>query len=85
MPTLGIRFDNGPKLHPFEVVGDVFAPDTRVVVQSRRGPEIGTVRTTSKTAPRGEAIGKVLRAATPEDLEQQTELEATANDGFVLE
>ena len=80
MPTLGIRFDNGPKLHPFEVGGEVFAPDTRVVVQSRRGPEIGTVRTTSKTAPRGEAIGKILRAATPEDLEHQIELEATAND-----
>jgi cell fate regulator YaaT (PSP1 superfamily) len=80
MRTQGIRFDNGPKLHPFDVREQAFALETRVVVQSRRGLEIGTVRSSFDNAPRGASAGTVLRVATPEDLERAAELEAEAND-----
>ncbi len=80
MRTQGIRFDNGPKLHPFDVSTQAFALETRVVVQSRRGLEIGTVRSTFDNAPKGSSAGSVVRIATPEDLERSNELEAEAND-----
>lgn len=80
MRTQGIRFDNGPKLHPFDVPSDAFPADARVVVQSRRGLELGTVRSGVQNAPRGASAGTVLRVATPEDLERAAELEAEAND-----
>ena len=80
MRTQGIRFDNGPKLHPFDVPSEAFALQSRVVVQSRRGLELGTVRSGTHNAPRGASAGTVLRVATPEDLERATELEAQADD-----
>lgn len=79
MPSQGIRFDNGPKLHPF-IVPEILPVDTRVVVQSRRGLEIGTVRSTPEKNPGGQSAGTVLRVATSEDLERAAELEADAND-----
>ena len=80
MRTQGIRFDNGPKLHPFEIGPDPYPVDTRVVVQSRRGPELATVRSGPRDPEGHPPLGNVLRAATPEDLEAGERLTAEAND-----
>ncbi|NJK45188.1 MAG: hypothetical protein HC933_13715 [Pleurocapsa sp. SU_196_0] len=43
MRTQAIRFDNGPKLYPFKT-DTAYVVDTRVVVNSRRGLELATIR-----------------------------------------
>lgn len=74
-----VRFDHSPKLHsmstdaPFEV-------GARVVVQSRRGPELARVRSGAESAPEVGRFGLILREATPEDLARWEELEREAED-----
>lgn len=80
MRTQGIRFDNGPKLHPFEIGTDPYPVDARVVVQSRRGPELATVRSGPRDPEGHPPLGSVLREATPEDLAAAERLAAEAND-----
>lgn len=67
MRTQGIRFENGPKIHTFEIQAGAFPINTQVVVQSKRGLEVGIVRTDAQrteTAP----DGFVRRTATPDDV-----------------
>lgn len=42
---IGVRFDNGPKIHYLEVPSQVPEPGARCVVSTRRGLELGLVRT----------------------------------------
>ncbi len=76
--TIGVRFDNGPKLHYMEPPREVPEVGARCVVNTRRGLEVALVR----TSPRGDAkpSGKVVRVAHPKDLETYRALEAKADD-----
>ena len=42
---IGVRFDNGPKLHYLEVPTQAPEVGARCVVSTRRGLELGLVRT----------------------------------------
>jgi cell fate regulator YaaT (PSP1 superfamily) len=79
MTTQGIRFDNGPKLYAFENPLLEISVDARVVVQSRRGLEVATVRT-KDNSPQAVTAGRIERIATPEDLAEHAKLEVEAND-----
>jgi cell fate regulator YaaT (PSP1 superfamily) len=78
MPTQSIRFDNGPKLYPFKTEFE-FPLNTRVVVNSRRGLEVATVRDTARG--NSEHVGgEILREALSEDVQRWQKLESDAND-----
>jgi cell fate regulator YaaT (PSP1 superfamily) len=76
--SIGVKFENGPKIHYLEVPGEVPAPGTRCVVSTRRGLELALVRTgvTEKARP----SGQVLRTASQADLEQFRLLGERAED-----
>nr|WP_245557584.1 stage 0 sporulation family protein [Deinococcus peraridilitoris] len=57
-----------------------FCVDTRVVVHSRRGPEIARVRTEAELSPGAQQVGTIVRQATSEDLERWEELGREAED-----
>ncbi len=78
MPTQAIRFDNGPKLQAFTLRGDTMPIDSQVVVRSKRGLEIGTVRGQPNTnqTPQGE----ILHLANPDELLRWEKLQTEAND-----
>jgi cell fate regulator YaaT (PSP1 superfamily) len=78
MRTQAIRFDNGPKLYPFKTDTE-YVVDTRVVVNSRRGLELATVRDGIKGTVET-AAGEILRVATTQDVERGAKLEVEAND-----
>jgi cell fate regulator YaaT (PSP1 superfamily) len=78
MRTQAIRFDNGPKLYPFKT-DTAYVVDTRVVVNSRRGLELATIRDGIKDS-HDHAAGEVLRVATAQDVERAQKLEVEAND-----
>ncbi|MDR9391091.1 MAG: regulatory iron-sulfur-containing complex subunit RicT [Trueperaceae bacterium] len=78
---IGVRFDNGPKIHWMDASGvaDAAPPvGTRCIVRSRRGVEVGTVRTEPR--PRERSAGEVLRAAHDEDLARAQRLAQKAED-----
>ena len=75
---IGVRFDNGPKVHYVEVPTQ--APDvgTRCVVSTRRGLELGLVRTTVCNSSR--PSGHFVRTAQPDDLAKFDELKEKAEE-----
>ncbi len=78
MRTQGIRFENGPKLHPFVITDEPFIINSKVVVQSPRGLEIGIVRSAER--PSEESYGEVVRLANPDDLHIWDELGKRAHE-----
>jgi cell fate regulator YaaT (PSP1 superfamily) len=78
LASVGVKFENGPKIHYLEVPGDVPKPGTHCVVSTRRGLELALVRTgvTHKARP----SGQVLREASESDLEQVAALRERAED-----
>ena len=76
--TIGVRFENGPKLHYMELPQQIPEVGTRCVVNTRRGLEVALVR----TAPRDDArpSGHVVRVARSDDLETHHALDAKADD-----
>ncbi len=75
---IAIRLNQGPKLTWFTAPADPPPKDAAVVVQTKRGLEIGTVR--SDVMPRDPARGEFVRVAESDDLRQQEALDAKAND-----
>jgi cell fate regulator YaaT (PSP1 superfamily) len=73
---IGVRFDNGPKLHYMEAPPSPPAIGTRCVVSTRRGLELGLVRTTVIDHPK--PSGHYVREALPDDLEQYEALRSQA-------
>jgi cell fate regulator YaaT (PSP1 superfamily) len=69
---IGVKFDNGPKLHYVQAPPEVPERGDRCVVSTRRGLEIGVVRTDVRQHQR--PAGHVVRSALPGDLERQREL-----------
>ncbi len=78
MRTQAIRFDNGPKLYAMKTDTE-YAIDSRVVIRSKRGPELATVRDIIRYNKDGVG-GEILRVATSDDLGTWARLEEEAND-----
>lgn len=69
MPTcIGVKFNNGPKIHYIEVENVTPVVGTTIVAQTRRGLELALVRTNPTEVDR--CHGMFERIATPEDIEQ---------------
>ena len=73
---IGIRFRNAGKIYYFAPNGITAVPNQKVIVQTVRGMEIGTVVLGNKEIDESETIkdlSPVLRAATEEDLKRDAE------------
>ena len=75
---IGVRFDNGPKLHFLEVPVEAPAVGTRCVVSTRRGLELGLVRT--KVCSSAQPSGHFVRVAQPDDLARYERLKEKAEE-----
>lgn len=75
---IGVKFDNGPKIHYMEAPPSPPAVDTLCVVSTRRGLELGKVRTEVVDHPK--PSGHYVRDALPDDLERYEELKTRAED-----
>jgi len=75
---IGVKFENGPKIHFMEVPPSAPDPGTRCVVTTRRGLEIGLVRTNVREVSKPH--GHYVRAAQPDDLQRHEELRQKAED-----
>ena len=75
---VGVRFDNGPKLHYVEVPPSPPEVGMRCVVSTRRGLELGLVRTEPREAK--SPTGHYVREAQADDLERFEALKAKAEE-----
>lgn len=75
---IGVKYDNGPKIHWVAAPDEAPKPGERCVVRSRRGLEVGLVRTEPR--PRDRSSGDVVRTATDEDLATHQHLAQRAED-----
>ena len=76
--AIGVTFDNGPKLHFVESPPTPPPVGAHCVVTTRRGLEVGLVRTTPRREDR--TVGHLLRVADDLDLEAHERLRAKADD-----
>jgi len=78
--TVGVRFPNGPRIHYVQLPGGAEEPerDSRWLVRTRRGPELGLVRTGVKRDRK--AAGRLLRPADDADFEQEAHLQQKAEE-----
>jgi cell fate regulator YaaT (PSP1 superfamily) len=65
--SIAVKFDNGPKLHYMELTTEPPVIGSKVILNTRRGSEVGVVRTEPKE--HAKPIGSVVREATSDDLE----------------
>lgn len=75
---IAIRLNQGPKLTWFQAPVEPPPLDAAVVVETKRGLEIGTVR--SGVKERDPARGEFVRVAQVEDVHRQASLDEKAND-----
>ncbi|MEE9202473.1 MAG: regulatory iron-sulfur-containing complex subunit RicT [Dehalococcoidia bacterium] len=66
--VVGVRFRRTGRIYSFKALDEVVVGD-EVVVQTERGPELGTVVTPPTERENGESLRPVLRRATEEDRE----------------
>lgn len=79
MPScIGIKFENGPKIHYLEAPPEAPPLGARCVVVTRRGLELGTVRTGVREGER--PVGHVVREADEDDLAAHANLRSRAED-----
>lgn len=76
--SIGIKFDNGPQIHWVPAPTDPPARNARCVVRTRRGLELGRVR--SDVMARDRLAGEFVRVATEEDLATAQHLAQRAED-----
>ncbi len=75
---IGVKFDNGPKIHYMEAPPSPPEVGRRCVVSTRRGLEVGRVRTTPREI--GKPSGHYVRDTLPEDEQHYEELKRKAED-----
>ncbi|MEJ2356767.1 MAG: PSP1 C-terminal domain-containing protein [Deinococcales bacterium] len=75
---IGVKFDNGPKIHYMEAPPSAPAVGTRCVVSTRRGLELGRVRTEPRDVAKPH--GHYVRDALDDDLQRHQELLSRADD-----
>lgn len=73
---IGVRFENGPKLHYVEMPVDPPPLNSSCVVSTRRGLELGTVRTLVRD--HAHPNGYFVRTALPDDLSSYEALKTRA-------
>jgi cell fate regulator YaaT (PSP1 superfamily) len=73
-----VKFDNGPKIHYMEAPPTPPQVGTRCVVSTRRGLELGRVRTEPRDVSK--AHGHYVRDALQDDLQRYEELQRRADD-----
>ena len=71
MECVGVRFAHSPKIVDYKVTQPAPPVDSWVVVRTGRGLELARVRTEPHL---GNAVGEVVRIATPEDLDKHARL-----------
>ena len=76
--AVGVTFDNGPKLHYVEAPPTPPPVGVHCVVTTRRGLEVGRVRTEPR--PQERTVGHLLRVADSVDLETHDRLRDKAED-----
>lgn len=75
---VGVRFDNGPKIHYLEVPSQAPEPGVRCVVSTRRGLELGLVRTSVREVEG--ASGHFVRVAQDDDVTTYDRLRERADE-----
>jgi len=75
---IGVKFDNGPKIHYMEAPPTPPRVGTRCVVSTRRGLELGRVRTEPRDVAK--ANGHYVRDALEDDVQRYDELRRRADD-----
>lgn len=75
---IGVKFDNGPKIHYFEAPPTAPEVGSRCVVVTRRGLELGRVRTAVREVDKPQ--GHFVRNASSEDLQRYDDLKGKADD-----
>lgn len=75
---IGVKFDNGPKLHYMEAPPTAPSVGTRCVVSTRRGLELGLVRTEPRDVQKPN--GHYVRDALEEDVRRYEKLSRRADD-----
>ena len=75
---IGVKFENGPKLHYVEAPPQLPEVNTQCIVSTRRGLELGVVRTGAKdvTKPNGHYV----RQAQADDVHEYKQLKQRAED-----
>lgn len=76
--AIGVRFDNGPKVHYVEVSVTSPRVGAQCVVSTKRGLEIATVRTEPRDQSR--TIGHFVREVMPEDFDRYQMLKEKAEE-----
>ncbi len=76
--TVGVKFDNGPKIHYVEVEGEAPEAGSSCVVSTRRGPELALVRTGVRYDQR--PSGALKRTANRDDRESYRLLRERAEE-----
>ena len=74
--VVGVKFDNTPKVYWFSAGEFEYTEGCRVIVETARGVEIGTVKTMPKEVEESKIVSPlkdVLRIATKDDLDRQKE------------
>ena len=69
--VIGVKFKDAGKVYYFDPDGHTLEQGARVVVETARGIECGTVANANREVPDEEIVKplkKLLRVATPEDL-----------------
>lgn len=85
--VVGVRFKTAGKVYYFDPGDLEMTVGTKVVVETARGVEIGEVIVRPKEVPEedlAQPLKKVLRLATPEDLETQRDNAARGRDAFKI-
>ncbi len=83
--VVGVRFRPAGKIYYFDPGELELATGTRVVVETVRGTEIGTIVMSGKEVPEErvtQPLRKVIRVATPEDLEKERENREKAQEAL---
>ncbi|SRR5690625_1816660 len=78
LECIGVKFDNGPKIHYMEAPPEAPAVGSRCVVNTRRGLEVGIIRTDVVEHPK--PSGHFVRTAQSDDLESYERLRKKAEE-----
>lgn len=69
--VVGVRFRPAGKIYDFDPGPLVLARDDRVLVETDRGPALGTVVVVARPRPVGRALQRVIKKADPRDIARE--------------
>ena len=84
---IGINFREAGKIYYFAPGDYKLTPGQRVIVDTARGVEIGTVKVPNKMVPSSEIVPplkKIIRPATPEDIEKDMKNHQAEMDAAII-